>query len=56
MKRNAPRAHRNFKIPPDLDKSLRLESTRTMRTQTAILEIALRRYFALKPAQRGVSL
>jgi predicted transcriptional regulator len=52
MKRNAVRAHRNFKLPTDLDEKLRREATETMRTQTAILEIALRSFFALKPAER----
>lgn len=55
MKRKTTRAHRNFKLPEDIDRLLRAESKKTLRTQTAILEIALRQFFALKPSERNAA-
>ena len=45
MKRKALKQHRNFKLPKDLDQKLRKEAERTNRTQTAVLEMALRAFF-----------
>jgi predicted transcriptional regulator len=49
MKRKAKkcRVHRNFKLPPDLNQLLETEAVKTMRTQTAIVEMALREWFAI---------
>lgn len=40
--------HRNFKLCDRLDGLLKKEAAKTKRTQTAIVEIALAEYFAVK--------
>jgi Ribbon-helix-helix domain len=47
MKRSN-KVHRNFKICPKLDKTLRQLSLKTNINQTRIVELALANYFAVK--------
>lgn len=49
MKRAAKlKVHRNFKLEPSLNEKLKRESTKTARTETRIVELALAEYFAVK--------
>lgn len=49
--RKAPvKAHRNFKLNPQLNARLVKEASQTRRTQTAIVEMALEEWFKLKRA------
>lgn len=50
MKRTTAKArkvHRNFKLHPKLDGILKKESVKQRRTQTALVEMALSRFFNL---------
>lgn len=48
MKKAPQKIHRNFKIPAVLDGKLRKESEKSKLTQTAIVELALTQWFAVK--------
>ena len=50
-KHNARKVHRNFKLPQDLNQTLVAMAEKTHRTQTAVIEIALKRLFATKPQE-----
>lgn len=48
--RTAAKVHRNFKLDPKLNDTLKLEARKQFRTQTAVVEMALRRLFKMEAA------
>lgn len=49
MKRQTKlKVHRNFKLEQELNEKLKRESVKTARTETAIVELALKNWFSVK--------
>ena len=47
MKKKTRKVHRNFKIELAVNSLLEREAIKTNRTQTAIVELALRKFFGM---------